>query len=125
MPVDIQLGHDIIDAGSDLIIGHHPHVVQPYESWNGKEIFYSLGNFYFGSERSGFTTKFVGEVVENMCDYGAYALLDLKSLKTDKGIIFYDKNSELKDIISEIKTKAKELNPKYTLVIKVDRPFVE
>ena len=35
------------------------------------------------------------------------------------------KNNELKDIISEIKTKAKELNSKYTLVIKVDRPFVE
>lgn len=99
MPADIQLGHDIIDAGSDLIIGHHPHVVQPYESWNGKEIFYSLGNFYFGSERSGFTTKFVGEVVENMCDYGAYALLDLKSLKTDKGIIFYDKKKDMSYIV--------------------------
>src|SRR3989338_3642613 len=34
-------------AGVDLIIGHHPHVVQPYEIIDGKAVFYSLGNFIF------------------------------------------------------------------------------
>lgn len=36
-----------IDAGADLIIGHHPHVVQTMEKYKGKYIFYSLGNFVF------------------------------------------------------------------------------
>ena len=36
-----------IDAGADLVIGHHPHVVQTLEKYNGKFIFYSLGNFVF------------------------------------------------------------------------------
>lgn len=36
-----------IDAGADLIIGHHPHVVQTMEKYKGKYIFYSLGNFIF------------------------------------------------------------------------------
>jgi len=36
-----------IDAGADLIIGHHPHVVQTMEKYQGKFIFYSLGNFVF------------------------------------------------------------------------------
>lgn len=36
-----------IDAGADLIIGGHPHVVQPMEIYNNKVIFYSVGNFVF------------------------------------------------------------------------------
>jgi poly-gamma-glutamate synthesis protein (capsule biosynthesis protein) len=36
-----------IDAGADLFVGHHPHWVQTIEEYNGKYIFYSLGNFVF------------------------------------------------------------------------------
>lgn len=39
--------HTFIDAGADLIIGAHPHVIQPIEVYRGKMIFYSLGNFLF------------------------------------------------------------------------------
>ncbi|MEY8353030.1 CapA family protein [Lachnospiraceae bacterium 54-53] len=43
------LGKQIIDAGADLVIGSHPHVLQGIEYYNGKPICYSLGNFIFGS----------------------------------------------------------------------------
>jgi hypothetical protein len=43
-----QLRH-LIDAGADLIIGHHPHVPQGWEQYLGRYIFYSLGDFYFDS----------------------------------------------------------------------------
>jgi len=39
--------HQFIDAGSDLIIGGHPHVIQQSEEYSGKMIYYSLGNFVF------------------------------------------------------------------------------
>ena len=42
-----QLGHAIIDAGADLLIGTHPHVFQGIERYKGKYIVYSLGNFCF------------------------------------------------------------------------------
>ena len=42
-----RLAHWLIDAGFDLIIGMHPHVLQGYEEYKGKYIFYSLGNFVF------------------------------------------------------------------------------
>ena len=42
-----KLARKIIDSGADLIIGHHPHVVQEIEIYNNKLIFYSLGNFVF------------------------------------------------------------------------------
>ena len=44
----IELGHAAIDAGADLVVGSHPHVIQGYEEYNGHYIVYSLGNFCFG-----------------------------------------------------------------------------
>jgi poly-gamma-glutamate synthesis protein (capsule biosynthesis protein) len=41
------VAHALIDSGADLIIGHHPHVVQGLEIYKDKLIFYSLGNFIF------------------------------------------------------------------------------
>ena len=43
----INFAHAAIDAGADLVVGHHPHVVQTLEEYGGKYIFYSLGNFVF------------------------------------------------------------------------------
>ena len=43
----IEFAHGAIDAGADLVYGHHPHVLQPVEEYNGKIIMYSLGNFVF------------------------------------------------------------------------------
>ena len=45
------LGHEAVDAGADLVIGHHPHRLQPMEIYKGKHILYSLGNFCFGGNR--------------------------------------------------------------------------
>ena len=43
------MGHQYIDAGADLVVGSHPHVLQGIELYHGKWILYSLGNFVFGS----------------------------------------------------------------------------
>ncbi len=40
--------HELVDNGADLVIGGHPHVLQPREIYNGVEIIYSMGNFCFG-----------------------------------------------------------------------------
>lgn len=42
-----EFAHSLIDAGVDALIGHHPHVVEEIEEYNGAPIFYSLGNFIF------------------------------------------------------------------------------
>ena len=49
-PTEVQrkLGHFAVDQGADLVLGHHPHVLQTYELYQGKCIVYSLGNFVFG-----------------------------------------------------------------------------
>jgi len=44
---DVEIAHALIDAGADLIIGHHAHVIQSHEIYKGKYIFYGIGNFIF------------------------------------------------------------------------------
>lgn len=46
--VQLKLGRASIDAGADLVLGHHPHVLQGIEEYKGRRIVYSLGNFVFG-----------------------------------------------------------------------------
>jgi poly-gamma-glutamate synthesis protein (capsule biosynthesis protein) len=67
-----DMAHAFIDAGADVVIGAHPHVVEPLEIYNNKAVFYSLGNFVFdqgwmpqvrrglavGIEFAGNTTRF-------------------------------------------------------------------
>lgn len=48
----MTLGRLAIDEGADLVCGHHPHVLQGIETYKGKNIVYSLGNFCFGGNSS-------------------------------------------------------------------------
>ena len=54
IPDDIQktLAHLAVDQGADLVVGHHPHVLQEIEKYQGKNIVYSLGNFCFGGNKN-------------------------------------------------------------------------
>lgn len=47
-PWQVALGHAVVRAGADLVVGHHPHVLQGVERYRGGIIAYSLGNFVFG-----------------------------------------------------------------------------
>jgi poly-gamma-glutamate capsule biosynthesis protein CapA/YwtB (metallophosphatase superfamily) len=49
---DRTKAHFAVDCGADAVVGHHPHIVQPFEIYRGCPIFYSVGNFAFGSGNS-------------------------------------------------------------------------
>lgn len=59
-----KFAHWLLDAGFDLIIGMHPHVLQGYEDYNGKRVYYSLGNCVF-------------DMPSEQCKIGALVELDL------------------------------------------------
>ena len=44
--------HALIDAGADVIIGHHTHTLQTTETYRGKPIFYGIGNFIFDQQKA-------------------------------------------------------------------------
>jgi poly-gamma-glutamate synthesis protein (capsule biosynthesis protein) len=56
-PEDVEMAHKILDAGASVIVGHHPHVLQPVETYTAADgrstvIFYSLGNFLSNQSRT-------------------------------------------------------------------------
>ena len=62
----INFAHKVIEFGADLIIGHHPHVLQGIELYHGKAIVYSLGNFIFGgNSRKTYQTAILGVEINN------------------------------------------------------------
>lgn len=48
--VQLSTGREYLDAGADIIIGAHPHILQGIEYYNGKPIVYSLGNYWFNNK---------------------------------------------------------------------------
>ena len=57
-----HLAHKSIDAGADIILGHHPHYPHGIEVYNGKPIIYSLGNFIFGHNHPIWTDNFLARL---------------------------------------------------------------
>jgi hypothetical protein len=49
-PVQIDLAHDLADSGADVIMGHHPHTMQPFEYYKNSIIYYSLGGLTYGDD---------------------------------------------------------------------------
>lgn len=77
-----QLAHELIDAGIDAVVGHHPHVVQDIELYDEKPIFYSLGNFIFDqyfsqAVQEGLMLRLI--FIENSIDY---ELIPISSVAT-------------------------------------------
>lgn len=78
----VALAHRAIDEGADLVIGHHPHVLQGMECYKGKMIVYSVGNFCFGGNQNPrdkdtmiYRQRFVmiDETIEDYSDYEVIA----------------------------------------------------
>jgi poly-gamma-glutamate capsule biosynthesis protein CapA/YwtB (metallophosphatase superfamily) len=74
-----EIGEKLADSGADIIVGHHPHWVQPWEYINGKLVFWSLGNFIFDQmwseeTRSGMAVKvtFKGNKIHEVSEMPLY-----------------------------------------------------
>ncbi|MDA3840743.1 MAG: AmmeMemoRadiSam system protein B [Patescibacteria group bacterium] len=96
-----MVGHELIDAGSDVIIGHHPHVVQGMEMYKGKPIFYSLGNFVFDQYFSKDTQEGLAIGISYESDKLALFLYPLKSNMSQIDLMLgKEKNEFLQNFIS-------------------------
>lgn len=77
--------HHFIDAGVDAVIGSHPHVVQQYELYQGKHIYYSLGNFVFD--------QYFEDAVKN-AQLVSFEIVDKKIVGTEVLPIRLDQSSQ-------------------------------
>jgi poly-gamma-glutamate synthesis protein (capsule biosynthesis protein) len=84
-----NFAHAAVDAGADMVIGGHPHWIQTTEKYNGKYIFYSLGNFIFDQDWSQDTKEGLAlkiqiskSKIQNQTTPGAATLDDLQGTRT-------------------------------------------
>jgi len=95
-----ELGHALVDAGADVIIGNHPHEVHAVEYYKGVPIAFSLGNFWIDTiaERSWMARESIG--VRLSFDGDRLTCVELLPLMlTEQGIPEYDPNFESLDIL--------------------------
>lgn len=96
-----QSAHSWIDAGADIVIGSHPHVIEDSEVYKGKPIIYSIGNLLFDQNFSEETQQgllIAGEFKDN----GLYLFaLPVKSINYKPSMISDDKKAEVLDKLYE------------------------
>ena len=98
-PRTIRECRSFIDSGFYCVICSHPHITQPYEVYKEKNIYYSLGNFYFSTDRDEFQEKKIYGEKEGYCNIGLGVLIDGDivssigiSYDSLKKLSYFDKN---------------------------------
>lgn len=82
-----KTAHAFIDAGADVVIGAHPHVVEPIEMYKNKPIFYSLGNFIFDQAASGRTARGLAVKISLTQNYATYDLFPISITKQQASLM--------------------------------------
>lgn len=98
-----ELAHKIIEAGADVIVGHHPHVVQNIGIYKNKLIFYSLGNFVFDQYFSEETQKGLAVGIEIYNNRVRYRLFPFKSYQSQPSLM---NNKETNQFLERLALKS-------------------
>lgn len=107
VPSEFQknLAKEMVEAGADVIIGHHPHVLQGMEYIDGRPVFYSLGNFVFDQWFSGATQETIGvglSFVEPATETEPPQInLYLVPIQIEKAIPFQPNEEKAQEILSK------------------------
>lgn len=90
-PSDVKLAHAIIDAGADIVVGTHTHTIQSAEIYNGKKIFYGLGNYIFPKVFDAYTFDDAGNVVKTQVRHSvdSHKSLVVRWDLNDRSVIMY------------------------------------
>jgi len=104
---DIEIRHHMIDSGADLVICHHPHVIQGIEVYNGKVIAHSLGNFAFDLN---YFETFPSMIFKADIDGEGFDSYSIKPVYIDDYIPQIATGELGRHILNYIKMKSKDLN---------------
>lgn len=78
----------LIDFGADVIVGHHPHVVQTVELYKERPIYYSIGNFYFDTQLNSRSNS-IGAAVSLKCSKNGLVSHERKLTYSEKNKVFF------------------------------------
>ena len=119
-----ELGHRSIDWGADLVLGHHPHILQELELYRGRLIAYSLGNFVFGSESDKTNSSII-----LLCTFKGKTLVRIEAVPLDVNnyrVAYQPKvlaGAKAEDVLGEINAASAKF--KTVLTIRNDRGILD
>lgn len=106
-----SLAHLAVDSGADMVIGHHPHVIEDVEEYKGKPIVYSLGNFIFDQYFSKDTMRgmlFSATFENNQLTGTDQKIIILNKNYQPQGIFTKEEAREFEDLASTVCPKPKK-----------------
>ena len=107
----IDFGHRVIDLGADLVLGHHPHVLQGIELYKGKLIAYSLGNYVFASYSNTVRTSMI---LKTKIDPGGLVLAKVAPINVHNASINFQptmlKGRQKQAVLDELNALSQPLN---------------
>ncbi len=115
----VRLGRATVDAGADLVIGHHSHRINPIEYYNGKYICYSLGNFSFaGNNKPDDMATFIFQVrmrvKDGVAGSDSFKIIPCRiSSRTDYNDFAptpYTKETNIEAVLKTLKANGKKLD---------------
>lgn len=102
-----QLGRFTIDHGADLVVGHHPHVLQGAEIYRGRPIVYSLGNFIFGgNSRTDYDTAALKVALKDQQMKVEFLPIEVKGYQPQ--VVSGDKGQQILDHIAHLSSGFKQ-----------------
>ena len=119
----IRLGHLAVDSGADLVIGHHPHRIQPIEQYNDALICYSLGNFCFAghdkpADMSSILFQARYRIKEGNVSFKDFRIIPIRiSSRKDRNDFIptpFSEGAETDSILTTLKSNGKQLE--YALI---------
>lgn len=109
-PMAREFAHEMIDTGADIILGHHPHVPRGVEVYNGKAIFYSLGNFIFGHNHTYWMDNYLARLTLAADGIRQIEVLPIAGSGTKLAQPYLLEDDEARTLLEDIQTRTRALD---------------
>jgi poly-gamma-glutamate capsule biosynthesis protein CapA/YwtB (metallophosphatase superfamily) len=115
-PEHRKFAHDIIDAGADIILGHHPHVPRGIEAYNGKVIVYSFGNLIFGHSHPYWMNNYLARfTLDRKKGITQVEVIPVAGKATNLAQPFALTGAEARELLEDVQKRSAELDTRLEL----------
>jgi poly-gamma-glutamate capsule biosynthesis protein CapA/YwtB (metallophosphatase superfamily) len=115
-PEDRSFAKAILDAGADIVLGHHPHVPRGVEVYDGKPIFYSLGNLIFGHGHDYWVDNYLARMTLTKSGVTQIEILPTAGRGTDLAQPYLLEGEAARRALEDIQTRTSQLDTQMEIV---------
>lgn len=105
-----EFAHRMVDAGADVILGHHPHVPRGLETYKGKVIFYSFGNLIFGHNHTYWMDNYLARLTLGADEIRRVEILPLAGRGTALSQPYLLDGDEARALLEDVQERTRQLD---------------